>query len=91
MENNFQGFSRKNQKGQELETIFEDIEAVMKRIKVVKNQFDFETEPDLIESIIFEMKSLEIKYGYLIKKMNQLENTGEIIAAANSLHEIIEM
>ncbi len=43
------------------------IRQVCTSIDVVQNRFEQETDPDLIESSIYELQSLRAKYRYLLR------------------------
>lgn len=43
------------------------IRQVCESIDVVQNRFEQETDPDLIESSIYELQSLRAKYRYLLR------------------------
>lgn len=52
--------------------IFEDIDNVKKEIEYSRNLFNSLENTDLIESCIYQIGSLEVKYNYLLKKAKSL-------------------
>ena len=47
--------------------IIEAIRAVCESIDATQSRFEQETDPDLIESAIYELQSLRAKYRYLLR------------------------
>lgn len=61
-------FRRKAESMRERDMRFRrDIERVMLRLDVVRNQFDYVDDEDLIEALIYEENGLMSRYRYLIK------------------------
>ena len=56
----------------------------LERTKILIHQayacFNRESDPDLIESYVFEINALQSRYSYLLKRVRELE-TGEPIPA----------
>ena len=46
----------------------EAIREVCAMIEQVENRFAFETDPDLIESCVYELQSLRARYRYLLRE-----------------------
>ncbi len=46
----------------------EAIREVCALIEQVENRFAFETDPDLIESCVYELQSLQARYRYLLRE-----------------------
>lgn len=55
----------------EEEKLKEELENTKKEIDLVYNQFENATESDLIDSCIYEMKALQTKYKYYLKKVKE--------------------
>jgi len=55
------------------------------RTKVLIHQayscFNRESDPDLIESYVFEINALQSRYSYLLKRVRELEQTPAVPAA----------
>jgi hypothetical protein len=49
------------------EIILKRLDEIQQEIYVVENKFNFTTDPILLESYIYELKSLNIKFGSYIK------------------------
>ena len=54
----------------------EAIREVCALIEQVENRFSFETDPDLIESCVYELQSLRARYRYLLResRMNAIKS-----------------
>lgn len=62
-------FKRKKSKSEiEAENIVHNIDDVLDKIKTAKIKFNTLTDNNLIEASIFEIKSLEARYKYLIEE-----------------------
>ena len=46
----------------------EAIREVCALIEQVENRFSYETDPDLIESCVYELQSLRARYRYLLRE-----------------------
>ena len=64
------------QKGRIAE-IKREIKNVKSQIESAETRFEFESEPDLVESSIYEIKSLNAKYRYLLKAAKELSSSNE--------------
>lgn len=53
--------------------LLERINELRESIGIAQNYFENQTDPDLIESAIFELKSLKTQYSYLIKQAKSFE------------------
>lgn len=54
---------------------------VMARTRVEINQayacFNQQSDPDLVESFVYEINALQSRYSYLVRRMKELEGRGE--------------
>ena len=57
----------------ERKELLQRINELTKSIGIAQNYFENQTDPDLIESAIFELKSLKMQYSYLIKQAKSFE------------------
>ena len=48
------------------------IEKVKKALECAYANFDFVSEPDLVDSYIYEVKAIQLKYQYLIQQAKEL-------------------
>jgi hypothetical protein len=55
-----------------------EIEAVKESLETVSAHFEFQSDPDLVEACIYEMKSLSARYRYLIREAKKLGITKNI-------------
>lgn len=47
--------------------LFEDIDYVTGRLEQVRESFDMTSEPELVDSLIYEELSLKARYAYLLR------------------------
>lgn len=56
----------------------------LKRTKILIHQayacFNRESDPDLIESYVFEINALQSRYSYLLKRVRELEESESLSA-----------
>lgn len=52
--------------------LLEEIEDIQDRLTAARNTFDMLTDSDLIESCIYQIESLEVKYNFLLKQARGL-------------------
>ena len=54
-----------------------EMREIKQRIECARTRFEFQSEPELVESAVYEIKSLDARYRYLIKtakELNRKEN-----------------
>ncbi len=55
----------------------QELQAVMARTRVEINQayagFNQQSDPDLVESFVYEINALRSRYSYLVRRMKELE------------------
>ena len=56
-----------------------EIERVKSNLETVAAHFDFESDPDLVDACIYEMKSLNSRYRYLLREAKKSGITGDLI------------
>lgn len=49
-----------------------EIEAVKQGLSSVTSRFEFQSDPDLVESCIYEMQALTARYRYLLREARRL-------------------
>lgn len=49
-------------------SLLDEIEFIRLRLETVSSHFESQSDPDLIEACIYEMKSLSARYRYLMKE-----------------------
>jgi hypothetical protein len=57
---------------EEKEFIVESIRKVTESLDQAYNNFNLITDPELIDSCIYELKSMQLKYRYLIQQAKEL-------------------
>ena len=63
-------------------SLLEEIETVRLRYDAVASHFETQSDPDLVEASIYEMKSLSARYRYLLgqaRKEGVTKSTGHIL------------
>lgn len=72
---------KKVKKDTETEYIINQLEAIKSKLSDAKKAFEFASDENLIESLIYEMMSLESKYRYFIQlaKEKQISSDKYII------------
>jgi len=55
-----------------------EIETVRESLETVSAHFEYQSDPDLVEACIYEMKSLSARYRYLIREAKKLGITKNI-------------
>ncbi len=54
------------------QVLLRDIELAKREMDLVYQKFDLVTEPELIDSCIYELKSLQLKYKFLINQAKEM-------------------
>lgn len=54
------------------ELVLLNIEKAKEALHVAYAKFDLVTEPELVDSCIYELKSIQLKYQYLIQQAKEL-------------------
>ncbi|MFQ8599701.1 MAG: DUF2508 family protein [Oscillospiraceae bacterium] len=67
----FAASKEKDEFAERKQKIVEDIHAVVKQIDTVTTYFDYETNDDMLDSHIYNLKALHAKYSYLIKEAKE--------------------
>lgn len=57
---------------EEKRAVLEAISAVLDRLTAAENALGFETDEDLIEAGIYEIKALNCRYSYFLKQAKRL-------------------
>lgn len=63
-------------------SLIEEIEAVKGKLEAASARFEFLSDPDLVESCIYEMQALTARYRFLVREARSMGITKE---AATSL------
>jgi len=53
---------------EEQEEYLKALHTVQKELKIAHQNFEYATEPELIDSCIYELKALQLKYEYYLKQ-----------------------
>ncbi|SMO59507.1 Protein of unknown function [Melghirimyces algeriensis] len=57
------------------EEICDEVNRIHQEWGRVRKRLDDTTDPDLVDSVIYELKSLEKRYGFLIKKLKEYKRS----------------
>lgn len=63
------------------EELKEELQCTAQALRGAYDKFNFVTEPELVEAAIFEIRSLNARYSYLIRRVKELNEASACIAA----------
>ena len=67
-------FKSKQEEGlKEAEELKEELHKIKKELDLAYNNFEYATEKELIDSCIYKMMALHIKYKYFLDKVKELD------------------
>lgn len=55
------------------EQLLEEIETLKQSLETANSNFENVSDPDLIDSYIYEMNALSFRYRYLLRQVKQLD------------------
>lgn len=55
------------------EELLNEIEEIKLSLETAHSNFDNASDPDLVDSCIYEMNAIQYKYKYLLKQMRKME------------------
>jgi len=61
-----------NKKQREAVSLVEDIHKILSSLAAARCNFRESSDPDLLEAAVYEIKSLQAKYAYLIGRAREL-------------------
>ena len=64
------------------EELTEELRLTAQALRGAYDKFNFVTEPELVEAAIFEIRSLNARYSYLIRRVKELEESSAYVAAS---------
>ncbi|MCM1244555.1 MAG: YaaL family protein [Roseburia sp.] len=56
------------------EELMSEIEEIKLLLEIAHSNFDNASDPDLVDSCIYEMNAIQYKYKYLLKQMRKMES-----------------
>ncbi|MDO4811193.1 MAG: DUF2508 family protein [Eubacteriales bacterium] len=59
----------------------EELQMTAQALRTAYDKFNFVTEPELVEAAIFEIRSLNARYTYLIRRVKELDGSAVSVAA----------
>ena len=60
--------------------LIKEIEMVKSNMDTVSERFEYQSDPDLVEACIYEMKALTARYRYLTREARRLGIKGNALA-----------
>lgn len=54
--------------------LLNEIEEIKLSLETAHSNFDNASDPDLVDSCIYEMNAIQYKYKYLLKQMRKMES-----------------
>ena len=70
---------RVNRVKQTKEELMKEIEALNQSMEIANSNFENVSDPDLIDSYIYEMNAISFRYKYLIRLMRSIEAQGNLL------------
>lgn len=59
------------------EQLIREIEALKQSLETANSNFENVSDPDLIDSYIYEMNAISFRYKYLLRQMKIIESQGQ--------------
>lgn len=59
--------------------LLSEIETVKKNLEIVSAHFEYQSDSDLVDACIYEMKSLTARYSYLMREAKKLGITKNVV------------
>lgn len=56
------------------EELMSEIEEIKLLLEIAHSNFDNASDPDLVDSCIYEMNAIQYRYKYLLKQMRKMES-----------------
>lgn len=66
--------NRIDQHRQNREELMREIETLQQSLETANSNFENVSDPDLIDSYIYEMNAISFRYKYLLKQMRNMES-----------------
>lgn len=67
------GLRKKSPVSATRENLIKEIEDLKQALETANSNFENVCDPDLIDSYIYEMNAISVRYRYLLKQMRKLE------------------
>lgn len=75
-------FKKQRTSDSELDELLHSLSRTQREIEQAYNRFNFTSDPDLIDSYVYEISALQCRYNYLLRRVKERRG---VIAAAQSL------
>ncbi len=64
-------FKKRRPQDTELDELLRSLSRTQREIEQAYNRFNFTSDPDLIESCVYEITSLQCRYNYLLRRVKE--------------------
>ncbi len=64
-------FKKRTAEDMELDELLRSLSRTQREIDLAYNHFNFTSDPDLIESCVYEISSLQCRYNYLLRRVKE--------------------
>ena len=64
-------FKKRTSEDMELDELLRSLSRTQREIDLAYNHFNFTSDPDLIESCVYEISSLQCRYNYLLRRVKE--------------------
>ena len=73
-------FKRRERIDSELDDLLRSLSRTQREIEQAYNHFNFTSDPDLVESYVYEITSLQCRYNYLLRRVKERGGTAAMHA-----------
>ena len=78
-------FKKQEPTDTELNDLLHSLSRTQREIEQAYNRFNFASDPDLVESYVYEINSLQCRYNYLLRRVKECSGSS---AAGPLSHEM---
>ena len=64
-------FKKREPNDTELDDLLRSLSHTQREIEQAYNRFNFASDPDLVESYVYEISSLQCRYNYLLRRVKE--------------------
>ena len=64
-------FKKQEPRDTELDDLLHSLSRTQREIEQAYNRFNFASDPDLVESYVYEISSLQCRYNYLLRRVKE--------------------
>ena len=63
----------------ELEELLRSLSRTQREIEQAYNHFNYTSDPDLIDSCVYEISALQCRYNYLLRRIKERQSCGAAV------------